>query len=346
MNNELQIKMADDLNIVKFNNEHDYEYNQRIVYSAASLWVRTLIYGNSINDVGRDNIIAYPDIMYVQSRLSKVVGAYIINLKMNSEWLKNEDREIEEIAMDLSRCVIREMINTNNLAEICQRKIAAVPLRYYKYGDWLQVRGNMNYGTEFTSIGVAQWTQKSSQHEIMEEQRIIDIKGKDYYEVMDKKFIWEKANLASTYLIFKEGSARAYSKCWIPYIQENISEGIHILKEKDDFNGGYVLIKRVGKDIKMAIIDPWYIKTHEIYRILYALNINNDTPAQFQVNNKDDCKIVWFASALPDYESRIIMNISWPFRYYDDKYTRVIPNCMWSIVENLLTNLGIKILYK
>ena len=59
MQNELQIRIAKDLNIIKFNSESENEYNQRIVYSAVSLWVRTLIYGNSINDMRQDSVIGY-----------------------------------------------------------------------------------------------------------------------------------------------------------------------------------------------------------------------------------------------------------------------------------------------
>lgn len=345
MQNELQIRIAKDLNIFKFNRESENEYNQRIVYSAASMWVRTLIYGNSINDMRQDRVIVYPDIMYVQSRLSKVIGAYIKSLKVNLDWIESKYSKTDEIAMDLASCIIQEMLYTNNIAEVCERKISAVPQRYYRYGEWIQVRGQMNYGQDLLSLGVSQWTQKANRTDTTEEQRVVATKACKYYELMNHNFGWENASLTSTYVIFKEGSTRAYSKCWVPYIQEKTSDGIHIIKETNEFNGGYVLVKHTAKDVQMATIDPWYIETREIYRILYALNVNNGTRAQFKVKDEGDCKVLCFASALPDFENRIILSISWPYRDYADKYSRIIPKSMWSIAERILDDLGIELVY-
>jgi len=346
MQNELRARIAKDLNITKFNNESENEYNQRLVYSAASMWVRTLIYGNSISDIRQDSVIGYPDIMYVQSHLGKVIGAYIKSLKMNLDWLEINYNKTDEIAMDLAGCVMQEMLYTKNLAKIYERKMAAVPQRYFKYGDWIQVRGQMNYGTDLISLGVSQWTQIANKVDVIDEPRVVSIKGSKYYEMMNRNFSWKKATLTSTYLIFKEGETRAYSKCWVPYIPEKVSEGIHMLKAADEFNGGYVLVKHSGKDVQMATIDPWYIESHEIYRILYGLNVNNGTHAQFKIKDEGDCKVLYFASALPDYENRLILSVSWPYSHYADKYARIIPNSIWLIAEQMLTDLGVEIVYQ
>ena len=256
MKKELQTRVAKDLNIIKFQNETENEFNQRILYSAASLWVKTLIHGNSLNDIRQEKIIIYPDIMYLQSHLSKVMKAYVSCLEMNFDWLEYQYNDIDEIGMDIARTVIKEMIYTNNIAEIKSRKMAMVPLEYYSYNEWLQLRGAMCFDKDLISIGVSQWTQSVPTKNEIKEQRVIEIKGAKYYDSMLKNFIWKKASLKLNYQIFKEGAVKKYSKCWVPYIREKVSDGIHIIQEISDFNGGYILVKHDGENVQMSVLDP------------------------------------------------------------------------------------------
>lgn len=344
MKNELQKKISKDLNIVKFLKESDNEFNQRLIYSAASMWVKSLIHGNSANDIRQGKEINYPDIMYVQSHLKKVIKVFIKTLTLNLDWIEYQYSCVDEIAMDFAGVVIQEMIYTNNIAEINNRKMAMVPHNYYCYGNWYQLRGGMNFSDELISLGVSQWTQSVRSENTIEEHKVIDVKGYKYYDLMLRNFVWKKSSLKSNYFIFKEGSTRAYSKCWVPYISEKVKNGIHIVKEVSEYNGGYVLVKHDDENTQMATLDPWYIKSYEIYRILYALNFKYGTRAQFRVKDKGEYKILYFASALPVYENRIILSISWPYRDYADKYVRVIPTNIWSVAEQLLSDLGVEII--
>ncbi|GAU78662.1 hypothetical protein [Fusibacter sp. 3D3] len=345
MKKELQTKVAKDLNINKFQNETENEYNQRLLYSAASLWVKTLIHGSSVKDIKHENMIVYPDIMYVQGHLSKVIKAYIRCLEMNLDWIEYQYSDIDEVAMDIARTVMKEMIYTNNIAEIKSRKMAMVPLQYYSYNDWIQMRGAMNFDKEVISLGVSQWMQAISTKNVIEEQRVVNVKGNRYYELIVKNFIWKKASLKASYKIFKEGSVKKYSKCWIPYVREKVTDGIHIIKEVSEFNGGYILVKHDDENVQMSVLDPWYTESYEIYRILYALNVHNGTRAQFKVKDKEEYKILYYASALPAYENKIILSLSWPYSYYGDKYARIIPNFIWHVAEGLLRDLGVDIIF-
>ena len=89
MINEVCRKIGCDLNISKYEKETDNEYTQRVIFSASSMWVRTLIYGNNVED----NSEAYPDIMYVQSRLAKVINAYLDCMEVNLDWLTEDDAD-------------------------------------------------------------------------------------------------------------------------------------------------------------------------------------------------------------------------------------------------------------
>ena len=64
MIDELRTKISNDLQIIKFKGESIRDYNQRIIYSALSMWVRSLLNGNSINDFKDDINKTFPDILY------------------------------------------------------------------------------------------------------------------------------------------------------------------------------------------------------------------------------------------------------------------------------------------
>ena len=86
----------------------------------------------------------------------------------------------------------------------------------------------------------------------------------------------------------------------------------------------------------MVVLDSWYVNNKEIYRMMYALNASNDTPARFRIREYDDYVILYYASALPDEENRLIQSISWPYSTYSDKYSRIIPRNVWNIaLENI-----------
>lgn len=155
MINEVCMKIGEDLNISKYEKETDNEYVQRVIFSASSIWVRTLIFGSNVED----EVDAYPDIMYVQSRLAKVLNAYLENMEVNLDWI-SEDDDNSNVAMKFAGTVIDEMIYTFNIGEVKERQLCHVPYKEIAYGEWVQIRGNANFTKDIFSIGVSQWKKK------------------------------------------------------------------------------------------------------------------------------------------------------------------------------------------
>lgn len=117
-------------------------------------------------------------------------------------------------------------------------------------------------------------------------------------------------------------------------------------KEQSEFNGGYLLLEKGNSTLQIASIDPWYIETREIYRIMYALNYENGTPAKHTLRDYGEYKVLYLASALPDYENRILLSLSWPYRYFSDKYARIISNDNIQIIEKLISDIGAEFVYQ
>jgi hypothetical protein len=252
-------------------------------------------------------------------------------------------------ASKLTNRIIQDVIYSYNMAEINSRRIVPLEQGIYKYGNTIcLLRGSVPFDEHIYNVGPAKWVfceQKEKKFKL--DERIINISGQCYYDILNIEAAWQYRTLSSKYLIFKLGSNGKYSKCWIPCPVENIPYNLSILKLDDKYNGGYFLTKKSEKieEIYVASLDSWYIESKEYYRILYALNYHNGTPAEFKVKKHNDYHELYLSSALPDYENRLLINCSWPLRSYNDQYGRIIPNFLWEIVESALTFLGIKISY-
>ncbi|NLD47915.1 MAG: hypothetical protein GX660_12090 [Clostridiaceae bacterium] len=348
MKDKLRKVLADDMNVYRYTYETECEYNQRLIYSAGSAWAKALVYGHSYSDIKSNENYVNTDIMYVETHLSKVLEAYLNCFDIKDDWLETDRADnVDEKARALAGHIVKELLYTYNLAQIHSRKLSPLKTQYFKYGKELfLVRGERQFSKTTYSVGVAQWIKESDIKEYKVHRKIVDVKGEDYYQIMNSEFTWKNTDLKSEYLKFETGSKGAYSKCWKPANLDDITQQISILKLANEYNGGYLLVKRYNNELLIAELDPWYIEEREIYRILYALNYKNNTPAEFQANKKEDYYILRFSGAIPKYEDRIIRCCSWPYKTYSDKYSKIVPGFLWSIVENIISDLGIKIIYQ
>lgn len=338
MRDELRTKISNDLQIVKFKEESIREYNQRIIYSALSMWVRSLLNGNSVNDFNYDIDKTFPDILYVQSNLSKIAESFLSSFECNPDWLDMND-DCSSVSMEISSTIIKQMIYLQEIGEVLERKLSPVPHRRILFGQYVHEYGINTFGKEFQTIGVSMWTNKLPEDKNKQE-AVIPTGGKEYFSYIDKNFPWITANITGTYEMFKVGSTRAYSKAWTIYDPNKVKNGIYLLREVNNYEPSYLLIKKNNKQVEMVVLDSWYVKNKEIYRMMYALNASNDTPACFRIREYDDYVILHYASALPDEENRLIQSISWPYSTYRDKYSRIIPRNVWNIALENIEKLG------
>lgn len=339
MRDELKDKISKDLKISKFKKESFLEYHQRLIYSALSMWVRSLIMGNSVNDYKSDvedveNV--FPDIGYVQYNLSKVAEAFLMVYPCNMDWLEIEN--IPKLAMKLAGRIIQDMIYLNEIGEVMERKLSLVPDRKAFWGGYMHEYGLNTFNKNTFVLGCSLWSENVQNED--DTNKIISIGGMDYYKYMVKKFPWKKADVKGNFELFKVGVTGKDSKSWIPYDSGKIKEGINILRDTNTFEPGYMLVKKEKDNLYVVWLDPWYRKSKEIYRIMYALNAANGIPAQFRTKIYDDYIVLHDVSALPDEEKRLILSISWPYSTYHDYYSRIIPIKMWDLAQNTIEKLG------
>jgi hypothetical protein len=348
MRDELKKDMSEKMNIRRFINETECEFNQRLIYSAGAAWVKTLVYGYSYTNSNLDCEFVNNDIMYIESHLSKVIEAYLKCFDINIDWIEKNDicGDVEKSRAMASQ-IIKDTINTYSVAQVMSRRITPIKKKLYKYGENLYlVRGEVPMDKTIYSVGAVQWIVADNIDNYELDKKIVSIPVKNYYEIIDKEFIWKEKKLHSDFLIFRTGSKGSYSKCWRSIEVSDIPQGINILKLDSTFSGGYILVKKNNNKLLVSELDPWYIEEKEIYRILYTLNYKKNSPAEFKVIKREEHYILRYSSAIPNYENRIISSCSWPYVTYDDKYSKIVPDFLWGVVKNLLRDLEIKIIYQ
>ncbi len=228
----LKEQMACDLNIFRYGNELAKEYNQRLIYSGLATWVRSLICGNPITELTESVDEKFPDIMYVQSNLTKVAEAFLKSFEIDEAWIEAE--ECQNKASILASEIIQRMIYLGEIAKINSRQLAPVPAKSYLYKGWTHCYGNDTFDRKCITLGSSQWVNKEIEG-AEEKKRIICIKGKDYIEHIITHFEWNNAHLQGEYELFKVGSERRYSKSWIPFANQKLHDGLYLLRDAHSF---------------------------------------------------------------------------------------------------------------
>lgn len=334
---ELKRQMASDLNIFRYENELAKEYNQRLIYSGLASWVRTLICGNSISDLSGNVDKKFPDIMYVQSNLTKIAEAFLKSFGVDDTWIEEEDGQNKESL--LAGEIIQGMIYLNEIAEINSRQLAPVPIKNYSYRGWTHLYGIDTFNRKYMSLGLSQWTDKEIEG-AEEKKRIICIKGKDYIEHIITCFEWNDANLQGEYELFKVGSEHQYSKSWIPFDNQKLNDGLYLLRDAHNFEPGYTLLRKDRSKLSTSSLDPWYAESREVYRIMYALNLFNGTPAKFRIKDMGDYFVLFYPSRLPEEENKLFFSLSWPYSNFKAKFTRVFPKQVMGLVIGEIESIG------
>lgn len=350
MDNLLIRQISSDLNINRYQNESIEEYGNRLIYSALAAWARTLVLGKSYTDLSDETENIYGDchnvdIMHIQVRLSQIAHGMLMAIPHCEDWVVNST--IEESSSILASQIIENLIFCYELSQLNEiRRLANSPIRNANFKNNKLVLGGEQWksvdNTMF-SVGLGRWVQSGEPCENYKE--IFNLPNctcDEYYnELLDSAF-WKENNLDGQYKIFKVGTGLFYNKAWQDFNASKILQGISLLKNTE-VDGGYLLVKTVESKAFTAKLDKWYYDEKEIYRIMYSLDRHNGTPAVFKTKIYDDYVLLHCHSRLPSSEMRILLMSSWPKRYCDDIYYRIVPRFVWNEVKNILTNLGIEI---
>ena len=339
--NELIEQISSDLAITKFYEENINEFGNRLIYSALTAWGKVQVLDKSYVQIENFNEES-SSYLYVLNKLKNVYDG-LKNVIPHNEWLGDEESNKEFPKYILKNLIFCYMITeTEN-----KGRITLTPSKEITFNNNKLVLGGSSWNNKMDgkfSAGLGVWKSNCSNlHEDYKEFfNIPRCSIEEYYKDLRKGADWKKTNLSGEYEIFMIGTGLWHKRAWRKLQQNKIPLGISVVRDINN-EYEYKLLLNENSNLFVASLDRWYKEENEISRILYALEYYNGKPSIFKAKKNKDMVELHCHSELPNTEKRILLMSSWPKRRYDDMYFRQISEVLWSDIEIMLSNLGIKV---
>ncbi|MGN9119932.1 hypothetical protein [Turicibacter bilis] len=341
---QLITTISRDLNITKFNSETRPEFHNRLIYCVLAEWARTLVLGDSYNDIKKNehDISINVDILHIQTHLEKIAYSFLSILDCSVEWLKGE--HIHSVKKKITQKVIEDLINCEQLVKIHNSRRLTVPftasINVFEYEYYSECLINNWNSKNIYRVGVGQWGIKKDSSQgycsffgVNEDETLYQ-----YYYKLKQGAKWKDFDLDDEYELYDY--EKTFLWAWKTYSSKKLCNGMNLLKKKDS-NLCFLLINKIDDSIEVASLDLSYVVEGEIYRIMYAIKELRQFNIYFDVIEKDDHFILHCSSRLPNIEMSLLKLMSWPYKTYDDEKYRVIPKMLWGDCKFILERLGI-----
>lgn len=342
MIDQLVMDMKNQMNIKRFIIESEVEFNRRIVYSAASAWLKELTNSKSYTSIADENTQGV-EYQHVKYHLTKVLTALTTCLDIGNRWDKNIDKEV--FAKSFASYVMRKGLEyPYNLGYIGDGNHIMVALpQLIPMGNFYLLRGQTNNSSDFFYTGLCQWSRTRLDYEIDDKFNPAFASVDQVYRSLLTDIKWKEIGLSGKYSYYIPGKNDKVELSWSYYNSKKIlSDGVYLFKENNHYYG-YFIIKQENNQLFGAQLDPWYITNGEISRICYSLDYKAGVSRTVLVTIKDDFVILKLFNKLPDWERHLLVASSWPFKTYDDEWERIIPIELWDNVKIWIKRLGLSI---
>ena len=348
-------QIAEDLQIKKYEYEDINEYGNRILYGAIIAWIKSQIlnYNNNQEEYESTYIDMDSDIKGINKRkllwdIKKVAVGLVKVIQHDKIWLNGKNKDSTEIEL----CkYIRDMIVFCRLTQIISGANVYIKIPeakvYFKNNTLIIGEKTWsNHKSDTKLIGIGSWNDKQKgEINYKEIFNIPNMNILQYYQSLVDNADWKVKELTGEYEFFNSKEANLHYYSWGKFETDKFYSTIVLIRNSNN-NKEYMLAKYYNEQYHYARLDEWYLKEKEINRIMYSLRAKDKNICVFDAEKTKNTVKLKCINELPNAELRIIMLSSWPKRYYDDKYQRVIPIEIWEDIEDVLNNLGIAIRIK
>ena len=328
------LKMAHDLKINQYNEEHDDHYTSRVLYTALSCWLRVCILDETNVDV-----LGIKSKSYTLLRGSQILSDFLDVFPESREYFCKPDTK----TVDLHDAVyeIRErMINSGEFLEVTSKSNLTLP-KYKEHhicNDIFRVYGlSENPNEQFYFSGISKHIYKE---ELVEE--IPKFKTVSILDVLCKNAKWEDINDYSSYLIFNEKLNDAPYKCWQ---QTELKDNKVYLAKRKDYHTHFTfyLLKKDDKGTQISFIDELFANWEEEKRLILELRYLAGNQAKVKVIKKDIVRIIKLPTRLPQKEKIILNTYCWPKMAIYDSINYIVPNEVWNYIKSILIDLKLDV---
>ncbi|MGB5824480.1 MAG: hypothetical protein WBH44_10445 [Proteocatella sp.] len=350
--NELVYQIAKDLAIYKCDNETYEKFGNRVIYCALVAWIKVQILGSSYTEIEQtEKDYPYVSQRYISEVMSPVIEGLLYTIPHSEAWTNINGENLDK--RDLGKHILEKLIFCYQINLTCKTQwLTSSPERIIYFKNNELILGGTDWNSNMKgaySVGLGVWRNKKNNHDsnYRETFNIPTYNLKDYYKSLQENALWQLTKLEDEdeYEYFSGETGLWHNRAWRKFNKSYILDGI-ILIRKFDKKYNYILLCYMDDEFFTAKLDEWYYNEKEISRIMYLLEYHRDKPAQFKAKKNGEMIELYCHSILPDAENRILLMASWPKKTYNNLYLREIPIAIWGDIEDVLSGLGINVIFE
>lgn len=331
MKYEILDAMALDMNIIKYASEADFQYYQRILYSALACWIKAAALDRNMsesNSLGASK-------KHIKEKCSQILEEAVCRIPEAKPYFYRDELEIDPVTT-----VRRRLVQNGDIVNIgFDTDMTLVPASIVALNARTeQIRGQF-FNNDIFYAGISALRTTNIEFEL----DISDVT--EWLQNYCSSSWWEIGAITNDSLEYFNHSKKSQnnSHCWQPesvgFIQKLRFLRIPINKNMYE----YYIEKASNGDIYHHRIDPVLIEMKEHRRMMLAFRkIANNVPIAKLTKYTDHIKLN-LKVYLPLKDLTFLESYAWPSRNIEDYLEWKMPLCLRDNIKIILENLGITV---
>lgn len=327
--------MASDMKIIRYITESDFQYCNRILYSAIACWIKTvatdkLLTSNNLG-VSRQHIL---------SRCTPILNELLLRYPFSRSWFIPEKDVDNPISLIRSRLIRHgDLLNVGFKTNLILAKQKIIPLN-----ESLAIYKGILLNPETYYSGIATLGLPLSldmpPHHIHIQENI------DWFNNYIKNAWWEKINKWNENIQFYNASIKTRNNysCWQSDMPIPTNGIILARTVANNLSSEYMLIKVNYGNYYIHRIDSFLQEMNEYRRFMFALRSLSQNKIPCQITMYDDHVLLKIRVHLPQNELRLLESYAWPHNSISDVLEWDIQLNIWSFIRPFFEALGFRIM--
>lgn len=334
MENNVLIKMQQDMRIKRYDGEPQANYVGRIIYSALCQWMRYVVLDETTQRHDRKSKA------YVLARMKELLSIMSEAFPVSKRWLyKDLSNPID--CDELVRILRDKMLAAGELIEVDDTRNIGLPMYTKRLcaDGYVRIFGLSEETFKPEHVGVTRIIRREGncENRILIEKVDID----EYLAWIYAGAIWNECHNFESFDFFNSYSRKPPYQSWTNSFTNSDDK---MLARMTLYKGmhEYHLIKKEHDKYWNAPITTVLAEWKEERRVLLALRKRVGNMMQATYVKKENVYILNLYCGLPLREQGVIDTYCWPLNSMDDKYNYVVPEFVWEDIKSvIIDNLGI-----
>lgn len=334
MDDKILTAMASDMKINKYTNESDFQFCNRILYSAIACWIKTVAADKVLGSADDFGVSRH----HILNRCSSVLNEFLLRHPASYSWFLPEADEDNPVSLIRSRLIrhgdlLNVGFNTNLI--LAKEKIVPTCESFATYKGLL-----ISSQTSYSGISVIgpPLPVDASRPEIQD--------SVSWFNEYVRSAWWEKcSNPDENIQYYNAGKpARNNYSGWQSVMPAPINGFILTRKTINNAGYEYCLLKEQSGIQYMHRLDSFMQETGEYRKMMFALRCLADNKVPCQVNIQSDHVLLKIWVHLPQNEFTLLESYAWPHNSVSDVLEWDMQVSIWSFIRPCFEALGFVIM--